>query len=75
MATKESLIGQTSGNLAGDRDVGEEHELLDELVGLFANEGGSVLGVALLVEAERDLDVVDAKSAVVEASLAKVASQ
>lgn len=75
MTAKESLVGQASGDLAGDRNVGEEHELLDELVGLLADESGSVLGEALLVEAEADLDVVDAKGAVVEAALAKVASQ
>lgn len=75
MSTKESLIGQSSGDLASDRNVGKEHEFLDELVGLFANESGRVLGVALLIEAERDLDVVNAKGAVVEATLAKMASQ
>jgi len=75
VSTKKSLVRQASGDLAGDRDVGEEHELLDELVGLLAHKSGSVLGQALLVEAEADLDVVDAKGAVVETALAKVASE
>lgn len=66
VATEKGLIRQARRDLARDGDVGHEHEFLDELVRLLALVLVGVDRKAKLVESERDLDVVDAKSAAIE---------
>lgn len=52
----------------------KQAHLLDELVGLLANEGSAIVGEALGVETESDLDVVNRERAILEPASTKLAS-